>query len=325
MSKKHEFYSRLVSQIHKTKFLIPVLVGDKGGGKNTFVRDFAESNLKTLAMLNLSACDSTDLTGVPSVVDGKTTYARPYFYDAGVIFFDEIDRISDRSVRSSLLTLITERELNGHKLSDDTLIIGAGNGNSGQYETVEFDVAMKDRISIIPFSYSVEDKLDYLAKKYEEQNSLFWKYINVDHKIFSALSSRRIEAGLMCYSDSFMEALNYIIGDQYYALFKKFKEESLYTLQNILDGKYKPEKLTALTRRSLAMDMGNDFLSLDPKYAENINKFLNLCSPEELARFFSKLRKLCVDQTDKFHVSSKKLAEAGAFKGFKDFLKEFTA
>lgn len=322
MSKKFQRYTKLVEQLHKTKYVIPVLIGDKGGGKNTFVRDFAENSLRSLATLNLSACDSTDLTGIPATVNGKTVYARPYFYDAGVIFFDEIDRISDRNVRSALLTLITERELNGHKLAEDTVIIGAGNGNSDQYETVEFDVALKDRISIIEFKYDTEEKLNYLASKYEKENSMFWKYINVDTKIFEGLSSRRIEAALMCYSEEFPEVLKHIIGDNFYALFKKFKAESLYTLQNVLEGNWKSEKLTALTRRSLAMDIGLEFYNLPSKSGQHLNRFLNDCSPEELAHFFKKVRKYCYEDAAKFNTKATELSDAGMFKGFKDFLKE---
>ncbi len=322
MSKKFQKYTQLVQQLHRTKYVIPVLIGDKGGGKNTFVRDFAENSLKSLSVFNLSACDSTDLTGIPVIVDGKTVYARPYFYDSGVIFFDEIDRISDRNVRSALLTLITERELNGHKLDADTVIIGAGNGNSDQYETVEFDVALKDRISIIEFKYDTEEKLEYLATKYEKENSLFWKYINVDTKIFDGLSARRVEAALMCYSDSFPDVLKHIIGDNFYALFKKFKAESLYTLKDILEGNWKKEKLTALTRRSLAMDMGLEFYKLPKEAGQNLNKFLNDCSPEELAHFFKKIRKYCYEEVDKFNAKATELSNAGMFKGFKDFLTE---
>jgi len=327
--RKTDYYRDLINHLAKTPHVVPTLIGPRGEGKNTFVRTELCDLGKTMFTLNLSACDSTDLTGVPTYVEGRTVYARPSFFDCDILFFDEIDRIRDQNVRSALLTLMTDRELNGNKLKHGTLIIGAGNGSSDEYDTVEFDAALKDRISQIPFNFSVEDKLEYLTPKYP--NSELMRFITLETKIFSAISGRRIEAALMCYNRSFLDPIKYTLGDNYFNLFTKFLDESLFTFSDIckedfvLDGENKGprvKKLSSLSRRSLALDIIENYYKFDVKCSPALNRFMKLLQPEEQVSFFKALKKICVEKPTEFGRRSDALADAKMFKDFKEQLQE---
>ena len=93
--------SQLKTIVSKSN-LIPFLVGPHGSGKTSFIKEWAKSQGKTCITLNLSAVEAVELTGMPTTVEGRMTYARPFFYDYDVLFLDELNRVSDSSVKSAL-------------------------------------------------------------------------------------------------------------------------------------------------------------------------------------------------------------------------------
>jgi MoxR-like ATPase len=121
-----------------TSGLIPFLVGPRGEGKTSFIKELASELKRDLTILNLSAIESSDFCGLPYIDSGLIKYVKPSFLDSDILFLDEVDRVRDSSVKSSLLSLLVDRKINGHYLKDNCLIFCSGNGTSGNYETIEF-------------------------------------------------------------------------------------------------------------------------------------------------------------------------------------------
>jgi predicted AAA+ superfamily ATPase len=301
--------------------LIPYLVGPRGEGKTSFIKDLASELGKNLTILNLSAIESSDFSGLPSIKDQKTLYAKPWFLDSEILFLDEIDRVRDNSVKSSLLSLLIDRKINGHELRPDCLIFTAGNGLGDNYDTIDFDEALKDRLISIEFKYTLNDKINYLRQKYPKNN--FVKFLEVKPEIFDQASGRRIESFLKCENN---ELCHYFLGHEIARIYNHFIESNLITLKDISNGQYDFSQLSTISKTSLVIDLVNSFLSLDEdkQSAENLNEFINKLRPEEKANYFSRLKKLCLESPEKFKDKSKNLELLGFFSGQKEFLVELT-
>jgi hypothetical protein len=131
--------------------------------------------------LCLQFLETPDFMGLPFIdKDNVTRYARPAFFPQeghGILFLDEVNRCN-RDLRSGLLTLLQDREINGHKLPEDWLIVAAGNptdDENGNYETVEFDDALKDRLAEMWFKFDLSEFIKYLVTRYTEKNPVvYW-------------------------------------------------------------------------------------------------------------------------------------------------------
>lgn len=137
------------------------LQGHAGIGKTRIVaqavRELSHELKQEVALqiLTLQFCERPDFMGLPFVDStGRTSYARPRFLPDqgfGILFLDEANRV-ESDIRSAMLTLLEDREINGHRLGDSWMIILAGNppqrGDSeGGYEVQEFDLALVDRLA----------------------------------------------------------------------------------------------------------------------------------------------------------------------------------
>jgi hypothetical protein len=298
--------------------LVPHLVGPRGEGKTTYVKDLAKLLNKELTILNLSAIEATDFCGLPFIENNLTKYARPQFLNSDFLFLDEIDRVRDSSVKSSLLSLLVDRKIQGHELKENCIIISAGNGQVEGYDTTDFDIALEDRLLIKDFTYSISEKLGYLNAKYP--HNTFIKFLEIKPEILSEFSGRRIEAFLKVNNVQCEIFFNKEVARMY----KHFIEETMVTLDDIKKGVYDFNILSTISKSSLVIDIVNDFYRLDTKDAKNINKFINLLRAEEKSSYFTKLKKLCLENPENFTEKSNELNEAGLFKGQKDFLTELT-
>ncbi len=303
--------------------LVPYLVGQRGEGKTSFIRDLGKEMKKEVFILNLSAIESTDFTGLPSIESGLTKYSKPEFLNFnGIIFLDEIDRVRDNAVKSCLLSLVLDRKINGHELNKETLLISAGNGQADGYDTAEMDLALSDRLVLIPFSYSIEEKIDYLRKNYPDNK--FISFLSVKPEIFKEFSSRRIEAWLKS-DDKDLDILDLFLSKEVSRLYRNFLENSLYSLEDIKTGRYDFTQLSTISKSSLVLDLIESFYTLKEKtHCLNLNDFISKLRPEEKAVYFSGLKKLCLKNPDEFHGQAKKLNLAGFFEGQKDFLAELS-
>lgn len=307
--------------------LIPFLKGPRGEGKTTYVKDLSKhiGKEKGLIIMNLSAIESTDFCGLPYIDEKNkvTHYAKPSFLEADVLFLDEVDRVRDSAVRNSLLSLLIDRKINGHELNPDCIILTAGNGLGDEadghtYDTVELDEALSDRLITIDFRYSVEEKLSYLRERYAE--NMFTKFLEVKPELLKTYSSRRIEAFLKV-DNSFCDLF---LGKETARLFSHFVQSNLVTLEDLKTGNFDFSALSPISKSSLIVDIVQGFYEVKPAEAKNINKFINQLRAEEKSNYFTKLKKLCLDNPEKFKVKADELNKADMFKGQKEYLVELT-
>ncbi len=153
--------------------------GHAGIGKSQMMKDIClilssktgqEVNLQTL---NLQFCERPDFMGLPYIDEMKTTkFARPNFLPLegyGILFLDEANRV-DTDIQSGMLTLLEDRNINGHKLGKNWMIVLAGNPsgveNGVHYNVNSFDRALSDRVAKVPATGSLDDFKEYLHLKY---------------------------------------------------------------------------------------------------------------------------------------------------------------
>lgn len=112
--------------------------------------------------------------GLPRIDgDGDTVFARPKILPRaglGLLFLDEANRV-DEDIQSGMLTLLEDRNINGHALGSNWMIILAGNPEgltgSAKYKVGDFDFALRDRIAKVQVQGDINHLLAFLAKKYE--------------------------------------------------------------------------------------------------------------------------------------------------------------
>lgn len=160
------------------------LEGPRGVGKTQMQRQTgleltAETgtNVQVKTVI-LSVLEAPDMNGMPYIRENVTEYGRPHFLPSeghGILFFDEANR-ANRDIQNALLTLIEDREINGHKLGDGWIIVLAGNpvtqGNSTgpKYDTRQFDDALKDRLSFYHMEPKTTEVINHLRGKYGSTN-----------------------------------------------------------------------------------------------------------------------------------------------------------
>jgi MoxR-like ATPase len=130
---------------------------------------------------NLQFCEPPDFLGLPWVggTPGAevTKHARPELLPSeGLViwFLDEANRCS-RDNRSGLLTVIQDRNVNGHKLGYGAMIVIAQNPSEADgvaYEVAEFDAALQDRLSPIDFKGDAKETIKYLEDKYGDEDPI---------------------------------------------------------------------------------------------------------------------------------------------------------
>jgi MoxR-like ATPase len=138
---KSKYYNLLDSH-YKTNLVtndlkILFFLGKHGIGKTQLVKDYCNRNGLPLKIMNGACMDSTDLTGRAYVEDGETVYAKPDFLnmEEGILFFDEVNRITNSDTKAGLHSLFQDRSVNGHMLSPKVLMVTAGNPIEDKYET----------------------------------------------------------------------------------------------------------------------------------------------------------------------------------------------
>lgn len=154
--------------------------GHKGIGKSQIIRQAAEELSEELCeilkgekvncrTINLQFTERPDFMGAQYITDDKkAAFAYPSLLPEsgyGIYFLDEANRV-ERDIRSGMLTLLEDREINGHKIGKFWLPVLAGNPNDDNYEVNEFDAALSDRIAKVILDGKIEHTLIYLNKKY---------------------------------------------------------------------------------------------------------------------------------------------------------------
>lgn len=163
------------------------LIGHRGVGKTEMMRQVADQVSKELGVemdvitLCVSTMEPPEFNGLMYIdqASGVSKFARPEYLPSeghGILFFDEWNR-ANVDIQNGLLSLIQDRELNGHKLGDGWTLAFAGNPmgdmpGADKYNTNTLDAALLDRVSLVFYRPDVAEVLDYLGQKYKT-NKLF--------------------------------------------------------------------------------------------------------------------------------------------------------
>lgn len=155
------------------------LEGHAGIGKTQVIHQVAAMLTEQLKKpvrcqtLNLQFCERPDFMGLPCInAEGDTIFARPKILPKdgmGILFLDEANRV-DSDIQSGMLTLLEDRNINGHQIGTEWMIVLAGNpggpGNDSQYQVGDFDFALQDRIAKVRVTGNIDDLIQFLRSKY---------------------------------------------------------------------------------------------------------------------------------------------------------------
>jgi hypothetical protein len=143
---------------------VPYISGPPGIGKTSLVKNYANSNEMKLARLSLTSFEYYELKGLlypnekTKQVDILPLGLIPS-YDC-LLFIDELNA-ADHTVQKVLLDLFHEREVNGNKISDNTMIVAAGNTKEDVSEMYDLIKPLKDRCKEIELKNDVNDILSF--------------------------------------------------------------------------------------------------------------------------------------------------------------------
>ena len=133
-----------------------------GIGKSTVIRELAKETGRKLYDLRLSQYDSVDLSGIPSIKDGRTVWNPPFLLpseDESILFLDEITSAS-RGTMAASYQLILDRKLGGYEMPAGTWVICAGNLSKHKSIASVLPMALANRM----LHYQVEVDLDEFLK-----------------------------------------------------------------------------------------------------------------------------------------------------------------
>lgn len=167
-----------------TKLRPLYMIGHMGIGKSQTVYQVAERLSKKFGVdvqtlcLSMHTMEAPDFNGLSYVMDGKTLFAHPHLLPStgyGILFLDELNR-APKDLLQAALTLIENREINGHRLGDGWIIVCAGNPTAENsdilYSVKELDPALRDRLTQYTLAPKAQESIDYLTKKYGETNNI---------------------------------------------------------------------------------------------------------------------------------------------------------
>jgi hypothetical protein len=146
------------------------LSGPPGVGKSAIVQEIAEENGVEYTDLRLLLLDPTDLKGLPSITDGKTTWNRPYWLPEGeddsprLIFLDEINA-APQTVQAAAYQIVQEHRIGEHILPPNTIVWAAGNRVEDRAVVHSMPSPLKSRFLTLHIRIDVECWLDWAWKQ----------------------------------------------------------------------------------------------------------------------------------------------------------------
>lgn len=141
-----------------------LMQGPTGIGKSHLVYAIAADIELPVIDRRLSQMSEGDMVGLPELVDGCTRFCPPDWYaracrEPVVLFLDELNRATPEVIQSAF-QIVLDRELNGHRLHDDTRVFAAVNVG-GEYEVNEMDPALLRRFWAVELEPTHEDFLNW--------------------------------------------------------------------------------------------------------------------------------------------------------------------
>lgn len=167
--------------------LVPMLAGSPGIGKSDIFRKIAKQFGLKMIDHRLSTSDPTDLSGFPTIIDGKASYTPfdlfpvkgtevPENYNGWLLFLDELPS-APLAVQCAAYKLALDRMVGQHELHDDCYVVCAGN--------LETDGAIVNRLST-----AMQSRLIHLELTVDYKEWLSWAYSNdIDHRVTSFINA----------------------------------------------------------------------------------------------------------------------------------------
>lgn len=159
---------KTLEAVLKTQDLVPCVFGPAGVGKSSITQQIADAHFGgSLLDIRLGQLQEEDLIGIPSIVDGRTTYNLPFFWPtegSGVIFFDEVNRAT-KGMMQCLFQLVLDRRYFNYVLPEGYRMVFAGNWGEANYFVQELDPALRSRFVIIYYTGPVYEEWKRWAAK----------------------------------------------------------------------------------------------------------------------------------------------------------------
>jgi len=137
-----------------------LLIGETGVGKSELIEDLAKKMGYYLISLRLGQQEVGDIIGLPQILDGRTTWAKPAWWpnegDRAVLFLDELNRAT-RQVLQAIFQLVLDRRLHTHQLPDSVKLVAAMNPDRAAYDVSPLDPALLTRFIHITIENTPED------------------------------------------------------------------------------------------------------------------------------------------------------------------------
>ncbi|MCF0223245.1 MAG: MoxR family ATPase [Fibrobacter sp.] len=139
--------------------------GYHGIGKSQVIRQIAEDlGMECVTFMCSQVADVGDVIGLPSIVEGKTVFNPPFWYNPQkpvVLFFDEINRARPE-ISNALMQITLEQKILDLTLPKGTRIFAAINpSEDGKYDVEDMDPAKYDRFAVYELEPSVQEWLEY--------------------------------------------------------------------------------------------------------------------------------------------------------------------
>lgn len=135
------------------------LWGAPGIGKSAIVAQVAKEDGLDLRDIRASQTDPVDWRGLPTLANGKTTWATPDFLPTegkGILFLDELNN-APPLVQAGLYQLLLDRCLGDYTLPKEWFIIAAGNRQSDRATAGRLSTAAANRLIHIDVDISLPD------------------------------------------------------------------------------------------------------------------------------------------------------------------------
>lgn len=162
------------------KELIPAFAGiptiywsSPGQGKTSTIEHVSKELNYHLETLVLSQCDPADIGGIPSINNGKTSYAEPDWLDRlrsspkSILFFDELTTARP-SVQAPALTLIQSRRVHNFTLPESTIIIAASNPPEEAADGSDLEPPMANRFCHLKWTMSLDNWIGKLLSGFKD-------------------------------------------------------------------------------------------------------------------------------------------------------------
>lgn len=174
--------------------ITPMVVGHKGVGKSTTIREYCENNKIGFIDLRLGQmADAGDILGLADLSDGTTRFRTPSMFPRngqGILFLDEINRAT-KDVLQAVFQLVLDRKINEYTLPEGWNVVCAMNPPTDEYDVFDFkDLAFKDRFCFVKLENKFEDFLGYVKGKHGNNDvidflSIYPKYLNSNHSSYN--------------------------------------------------------------------------------------------------------------------------------------------